>query len=174
MAKFVDLNLQNELLVKLEFDAGFSKVQETRVVELSSKADFKKISSDGVCVEGKDALLLREACRNRKVSFINPVFAARFERDDGLIREVILREKVFEIPVCSLLHAKHVFRAKQLAQLREFLRRCIKFNAGFVFTSRAKEREDVKSPREIIAIAHLMGLSREQAARALSFNGEEE
>ena len=126
-----------------------------------------------ISVESQDGELLRTAAKNRGVQLVNPLQAQGFSRDDGLIRIVAEQGKAFEIPISAILRQKHVFRAKAMNQIREFSRRCAKLGAKIVFTSRSQEEWDVKSPREIVAIASLLGFSREQAAAAIGKNAFE-
>jgi len=78
------------------------------------------------------------------------------------------RGHVFEMSLRPLLHASPQSRPALMAAYRSFLSACVKKRIPFVFTSRAADALDVKSPRETIAIAQFLGLTREQAAAAIS------
>ncbi len=78
------------------------------------------------------------------------------------------RGQVFEMPIRPLLHASPQSRPKMMAAYRSFLSACVKRRIPFVFTNRAEDELDVKSSREIIAIAQFLGLTREQANAAIA------
>ncbi len=174
--KFADLNVSNTAILAKARAMGFSDCRRATVIQLNSQKDLNLLRcSEGglLCVESQNGELLRAACKNKNSALINALAVQGFSRDDGLIRAVAENEKAFEIPLSALVLQKHVFRAKAISQLKEFARRCNKLGAKMVFTSRAKEEWDLKSPREIIAIASLLGLSREQAAAAIGKNAME-
>ncbi len=171
--KFADLNVSNTAMIAKARAMGFSDVLQATVIQLNSQKDLNLLrGSEGglLCAESQNGELLRAACKNKNVALVNALPVPGFSRDDGLIRAVAENEKAFEIPISTLLCSKHVFRAKAISQLKEFARRCNKLGAKMVFTSRAREEWDLKSPREIIAIASLLGLAREQAAAAIGKN----
>lgn len=170
------MNLQNSQLAQKARALGFSETLSASVLVLGSPRDANAIRAQAgglISVESLDGELLRTAAKNRGVQLVNPLNATGFSRDDGLIRIVAEQGKAFEIPISTVLRSKHVFRAKAMNQIREFSRRCFKLGAKIVFTSRAQEEWDVKSPREIIAIASLLGFSREQASAAIGKNAFE-
>ncbi|PIO06122.1 hypothetical protein COT29_02515 [Candidatus Micrarchaeota archaeon CG08_land_8_20_14_0_20_59_11] len=78
------------------------------------------------------------------------------------------REHVFEFPIRPLLHAPPQSRPKLMAAYRSFLSACVKRRIPFVFTSRGQDALDVKTPREVIAIAQFLGLTRQQAAASIT------
>jgi len=112
------------------------------------------------------------AKRDGGLLLVNPLLVPKFQKDDGLVRAIAEAAKsapvAFEIPVKAFLSSKFVYRAKLVAQVRAFLRLCLKLKAPFVFTSRASSQWDLKSPREVIAIGVFYGLSFEQASAAIS------
>ena len=97
-----------------------------------------------------------------------PLNSPDYWKNDALVMAAVDKNRVFEIPLKPLLHARHAQRAKLVSQLRFFLRKCVKQRARFIITSRAESEYDLKSPREAIALAQLLGLTKEQAQHALS------
>lgn len=112
-------------------------------------------------MESDNSETLRRAAR--KGVLINCLQVKNFQKDEGLIRAVAEGESAFEIPFFALLHSTGAQRANLLRKLRFFVKKCLKLNARFVFTLRAQSKFDLKTPREVIAIAQLLGLSKEQA-----------
>ncbi len=172
MTSFTDLNLGAAGLEKQALALGFSYAKPAKSVFLESPKDLKQASGSVVAVESKSVDLLKAAFkRDFKALLVNPYSVDKFFNDDGLVRALKQaseeRACAFEIPVAFFLSSKHVFRARFIGQTRAFLKRCLKFRAPFVFTSRACSEWDLKSPREVIAIGVFHGLSYEQAANAI-------
>ena len=171
---FADLNCSVPSLYQQARELGWTEIRTSIVQSLASQQDLdklkekKKFASVPATVESQNPDLLRLAAKKDFVDLINPLLVPGFERDDGLVQIVADEKKVFEIPVAPILHSRHVFRAKLLNQLAAFIKLCRKLDAHFVFTSRAQEIYDLKSPRETMAIASLLGLNREQAKFAIS------
>ncbi|VVB66986.1 RNase P subunit p30 [Candidatus Norongarragalina meridionalis] len=98
----------------------------------------------------------------------NVLFNESFARDNReLLATAKERGHVFEMPIRPLLHASQPSRPKLMAAYRSFISACVKKRIPFVLTNRAEDALDVKSPREIIAIAQFLGLTREQANAAV-------
>jgi RNase P/RNase MRP subunit p30 len=168
-----DLNLANPQLAARAKELGWASARTARVADVRRLQDIPLEAAGLLSVEGANTELLRQACRRESVSLVNPLLVPQFQRDDGLIRAVAESRKAFELPLVELLRANYVFRARFLVQARAFLARCAKLGAGVAFTSRARESYDLKSPREVMALAMAMGLTREQAAYALTRRAEE-
>jgi RNase P/RNase MRP subunit p30 len=120
-------------------------------------------------VESASSELLRKAAK--KSVLINCLQVKNFQKDEGLIRAVAEGESAFEIPISVLLHSNGTQRANLLRRLRFFVKKCLKLKAKFVFTLRAKSKFDLKTPREVAAIAQLLGLSKEQAVLIIKKSG---
>ncbi|MGC8850632.1 MAG: RNase P subunit p30 family protein [Candidatus Micrarchaeia archaeon] len=171
---YYDLCVADAKLVSKAVELGFSKAIAARVVSLRKSVDVPtREDNELVIVESENLSLLVEACRRGRFALLNPTRFPYYYKDDELLAAAKDKKRVFEIPLRPLLHASFVNRAKALNQLRFFLRRCVKRGVPFVFTSRAEDEFDLKSPREVAAIGFLVGLSREQASAAVGFVAEE-
>jgi RNase P/RNase MRP subunit p30 len=168
--EYYDLNLQNPKLQEEAKKLGFAEVKTAKILLLETGKDLNLANSrELMSVEGADPDLLRNCIKQRKPILCNPLLTKDFYRDDGLIREAIERETVFEIPISEFLRANFVYRAKLINNTRNFLKKCIKLGAGFVFTSRATDEYGLKSPQEVISIAStLFSITPEQAQYAIS------
>ncbi|MCX6767860.1 MAG: hypothetical protein NTY90_03995 [Candidatus Micrarchaeota archaeon] len=164
----IDLNLSNPALAEKAGRLGWGKTVNAAVVAAGKQGQIPHKPLPGiVSIDSPDGELLRIAAASRAVDLVNPLGAKDFYRDDGLIRAVAEAGKAFEIPLAPLLRAEFVYRAKAIVQAREFVRRCLKLGAAFVFTSRAETEWDLKSPRETIALIQLLGLTGQQARHAI-------
>ncbi|MBI5225031.1 hypothetical protein HY989_04140 [Candidatus Micrarchaeota archaeon] len=167
---FIDLNLQNDTLVTQALKLGFSKVKKAKIIQLNSAKDFNLINSkELITIESTNAQLLRDCIRQKKPVLCNPLLTPNFYKDIGLIREALAQETVFEIPISQFLKTNFVFRAKLINQTRNFISKCLKLKAKFVFTSRAADLHELKSPQEIIALTTtLFGLTKPQSEFIIS------
>ncbi|MEK6954153.1 MAG: RNase P subunit p30 family protein [Candidatus Micrarchaeota archaeon] len=174
MFNYIDLNLQNPKLADDAKKLGFSQVKTARILLLENGKDLNLANGkELMTVESADPELLRNCIKQKKPILCNPLLSKDFYRDDGLIREAAERETVFEIPISEFLKSNFVFRAKLINNARKFIKKCLKLKASFVFTSRAENELELKSPREIIAIAStLFDLTTEQAQFAISRRAE--
>ncbi|HIH20000.1 TPA: hypothetical protein HA244_01910 [Candidatus Micrarchaeota archaeon] len=139
--------------------------------QLNSTKDLNGLQS-GAVVESRNPELLRKACERAKI-FINPLQAGPFYRDEALVRSVGGSQSSFAMPIAVLLKAKGGSRAKLFREIRFFIRLCLKLKAKFIFTNAfAQDKFDLKSAREMQAIATLFGLTPLQAKNATktSFN----
>ncbi|MEM0475414.1 MAG: hypothetical protein QW343_01330 [Candidatus Norongarragalinales archaeon] len=178
VTQFTDLHLANPALKEKALALGFKQVFSPPLVVLSKQSNLQKISEakhsseSGLCaVESANNELLRAAARRGVL--VNPFLLRGFGFDEGLIRAVANASEAsetsaFEIPLIAFVRAAEMQRAKLIAETRVFLKRCVKLKAPFALVSRAEKEFDLKSPRESIAIGVMLGLSFEQAARALS------
>ncbi len=149
MNNFIDLNLADSTLEQKALSLGYSKVFTLTNV-----------------VEALDVDALVRKCKGGNALVVNPVIARDFYKSAALVETAREKKLVFEIPLSSILRCRD--RSKLFFQLRIFLKSCLKRKVPFVFTSRALNEFELKSPREIIAIGQVLGLNYEQAAAALS------
>ena len=146
---------------------GYAPAPAATSVVLRSRKDIPT-QPGFFAVQSENPDLLVEACKRGTATLVMPLDARDYWRNNALLQAAIDKNRVFEIPLRPLLHAHFVQRAKLLNQTRFFLKRCVKRGVAFVITSRAENEYDLKSPREAIAIAQLLGLNFQQAQYALS------
>lgn len=149
MNNFVDLNLTNISLEKKALLLGYSQVCTLTNV-----------------IEAPDVEALVRKCKGGSALVVNPLAARDFYKGAGLFGAAREKELVFEIPISAILRSRE--RSKLFFQLRIFLKNCTRRKAPFIFTSRAANEFELKSPREIIAIGQTLGLTYEQTVAAIS------
>lgn len=165
--KYYDLNPANPALRATEARLGYSPAPNARNIVLRSGRDVPT-QREFNAVSSTNAALLVEACKRGTATIVLPLESPDYWKNDALLMAAVDKNRVFEIPLRPLLHAKYARRAKLMGQLKFFLHRCVKQHAHFVITSRAESEYDLKSPREAIALGQLLGLTKEQAQHALS------
>lgn len=170
MQPTIDLNLINKDLEGIAKELGFSQVKSAKIITLRGSKDLNFINSkELITIDCTDPELFRNCIKQKKPILCNPLFTKDFYKDEGLIREAIERETTFEIPINEFLKTNFVYRAKLINNTRNFIGKCLRLGAAFVFTSRATNEFELKSPQEIIAIATtLFGITEEQAKYAIS------
>ncbi|MEW5955497.1 MAG: RNase P subunit p30 family protein [Candidatus Micrarchaeota archaeon] len=164
---YYDLNPANPALREKQAKLGYSPAPACRNIVLRSGKDIPT-QREFNAVSSANSALLVEACKRGTATLVMPLDSPEYWKNDALLMAAVDKNRVFEIPLRPLLHARHAQRAKLIGQPRFFLRRCVKQRAHFVITSRAESEYDLKSPREAIALGQLLGLTKQQAQHALS------
>jgi hypothetical protein len=103
--------------------------------------------------------------RIKRCSFIHD---PDYHLDMGVIRAAARYGKPFEIPVRPLLLSSGEERANLMRRISRFLRVCNKCGADYALTSRAENRFETKRPQELVAMGRTLGLSHDQALRAIT------
>ena len=68
----------------------------------------------------------------------------------------------------DIIHLKGGRRVHSLMNFRKDLKLVRKYEVPFILTSNARSYYDMRSPREMIALAQLFGMTREEAISGLS------
>ncbi len=173
---YLDLGVLSASLESKALSLGYSTVVTPQKVAVETQADLKKLPSKGIAiVSSKSGEILKKlSSRDSGAVLLLDAFSSlNFFKDDGMIRSVALesssgKKVAFAIPYAYLLRSSFVYRARFVAQSKLFLAKCLKRGAPFVMVSGAENEFELKSPREALALAQLLGLSFEQAQKALS------
>ena len=128
------------------------------------KLGYEQIYSDLKVFESDSPEEMRKALGRKHDLY----FFSSFKPDDGVIKKAGEKGKVFEIPVDDLIYSKGMKRAIIIAKKSFFLKLCIKYHADYVLTSRAKDEYGLRSPKQMIALGVLLGLSEDQARRSIT------
>lgn len=84
-----------------------------------------------------------------------------------LIRSVAEKNAAIEIPLSPIFDMGQFEKASFLASARKILKLCVKYNAHYIITSRARNEFELKSPIDLISFGVSLGLSYDQAKMAL-------
>lgn len=96
-----------------------------------------------------------------------------YECDTALIREAAEAGKPFFIEIGEMLRERGFRRAKIMRHAARFLSLCVKYGAEYMLVSGAREKNEFRSPHELIAMGTVLGLTVPQAKRAVSTVPEE-
>ncbi|MEW6329663.1 MAG: RNase P subunit p30 family protein [Candidatus Micrarchaeota archaeon] len=143
---------------------GISGKNVEEVSETGSRAAQKSKNRIPILTSNNIEFLKKAARSHEFRVFHQP----NFTPDVGLLRSMAQNRKIFEIPVNALLLSSGVERAILISKMRAFLKFCLKHRVEFALTTRANNEFETKTPGELISIGEVLGLSRDQAVRALS------
>jgi ribonuclease P/MRP protein subunit RPP1 len=95
------------------------------------------------------------------------------ERGEGGLNHVSVRYAAengvaIDFNVGALIHTRRGERARILSTMHEQLKLARKYQAPMIVTSNAHSLYDLRAPREMIALAALFGMSKDEATSALS------
>lgn len=176
MPRYFDLDVRfwYEELRDYYVNMGFEKIccfthqYEVSGIEIkASRPEDLKFDGKGkiVLLSSEKSDLLLAAAKRKEVDML---FSPAFLPDVPLIKVAQEHEKAFEVPLSIIIQSSGVKRAFLLSRIRFFLKLCNKYKADVVITSRANTKYQARTPKEMIAIGELLGLTHDQAAKALS------
>lgn len=95
------------------------------------------------------------------------------DRGEGGLNHVSVRyaaenSVAIDFNVGALIHTRGADRARLLSSMQELLKLVRKYEAPMILTSNAHSIYDLRAPREMIALAALFGMRKDEARRALS------
>ncbi|MCK9152067.1 ribonuclease P protein component 3 [Methanobacterium alcaliphilum] len=138
--------------------------------------DFKKKvrkfrnKTDLLLVHGGDLKINRAACENVQLDILSRPYYKR--RDCGinhvLAKEAAKNNVAVELNISDILKSWLTLRSKLLAHFREIIKLHKKFGFPLIITSGATSFYDIRSPRDLIALAQCFGLNHEESISALS------
>ncbi|MHC1611016.1 MAG: ribonuclease P protein component 3 [Candidatus Methanospirareceae archaeon] len=109
-------------------------------------------------VEDPKVDILAHPCGERGEGGLNHV-SVRYAAENGI---------AIDFNMNAIIHSRRGERARILGKMREILKLVRKYNAPVILTSNARSIYDLRAPREMIALAALFGMSKEEATSALS------
>ncbi len=146
------------------------EIRAQSVVELKRKIKLHWGNVALVAVHGGNEKINRAAVENPKVDILAHPSG---EKGEGGLNHVLVRYAAdngvaIDFNMNALIHNRRGDRARIIGKMRENLKLVRKFNAPAILTSHARSVYDLRAPREMIALASLFGMTKEEATRALS------
>ncbi|MEA1925080.1 MAG: RNase P subunit p30 family protein [Candidatus Altiarchaeota archaeon] len=93
------------------------------------------------------------------------------QRDSGvdhiIAKNTSERFIALELNFSDILHSKGRARATLLGRIRQNIKVALKYNTPLVFTTGSDKPSDLRSPREMVSLARVLGLSEEAAKATL-------
>jgi ribonuclease P/MRP protein subunit RPP1 len=145
------------------------EIHAQSVVELKRKIKQYWGNVALIAVHGGDDKINRAAVENPKVDILAHPCGERGE--DGLSHVVVRYAAdngvAIDFNMNALIQSRRGDRARVIVKMRENLKLVRKYNAPVILTSHARSVYDLRAPREMIALATLFGMTREEATSAL-------
>jgi len=142
------------------------EIRAEDVAELHRKIRKYRRSVDVLAVRSGDDSVNRAALKDKRVDFL-----AHLEQGDELnhvcMRYAAESGVAIEFNIASIIHSKRGARAKVLQRMSETLKLVRKYGANAILTS-GGTLYDIRAPRELIAVAKLFGMEREEALKAVA------
>ena len=146
------------------------EIRAQSIVELKPKIKLHWGNVDLVAVHGGNEKINRAAVENPKVDILAHPSG---EKGEGGLNHVLVRFAAengvaIDFNMNALIHSRRGDRARIIGKMRENLKLVRKYNTPAILTSHACSVYDLRAPREMIALATLFGMTKEEATRALS------
>ncbi|RZN33693.1 MAG: ribonuclease P protein component 3 [Methanophagales archaeon ANME-1-THS] len=163
-----DLVVHEEL--KSPFIVRGVEIRAHSVLELKRKVTHYWGKVPLLAVHGGPDKLNRAAVEDARVDILAHPCG---ERGEGGLNHVSMRYAAengvaIDFNVGALIHTRGGERARILSSMQEQLKLVRKYKAPMILTSNAYSIYDIRAPREMIALATLFGMSKDEATRALS------
>ncbi len=157
-------NFVGEGLKQKALSLGFADARTPETIQLKSQGDVNKAVEH---VSSSDPKLLEAALKKKRSLFVN-VFACRdFHKNDAFVALAVERGHAFEIPFSYFLRRDGYKRSVLMHRARSLLKKLVKRRAQYRLTNHARDEGELRSPRDLVALGVLLGLTEEQAFHAL-------
>ncbi len=138
--------------------------------ELKRKIKLHRGKVSLLAVHGGNAKINRAAVEDSRVDILAHPCG---EKGEGELNHVLVRYAAkngvaLDFNLNAIIQSRRGDRARILLKMRENLKLVRKYKAPMILTCNARSIYDLRAPREMIALASLFGMRKEEAASALS------
>jgi ribonuclease P/MRP protein subunit RPP1 len=156
--------------LKLNFLFPGVEIKADSVVDLKRKIKFYQGKVPLLAVHGGNDKINRAALEDSRVDILAHPCG---EKREGELNHVLARYAAqngiaIDFNLNAIIHSRRGDRARVLLKMRTNLKLVRKYKAPMILTSNAHSIYDLRAPREMIALASLFGMGREEATSALS------
>ncbi len=145
------------------------EIHEENPSKLHSQISRYARKANFVIVQGGSDKLNRSAVETSNVDILSLPFGIKDSGLDHVIaKSAADRGIALEFDVGSLIRYRGGKRVHALSELEQRLMLARKFKVHMVLTSGARSIYDIRGPRELIALASLFGMSKEEAIEAMT------
>ena len=138
--------------------------------DLKKKVQKSRKNADIIMVRGGDLKINRAACEERSIDVLSQPYRSR--RDTGinhvLAKKAAENNVAIEINLKNLLNTNLRYRYRIISQFRHIVGLQRKFKFPLIISSNANSKYDLKTPRDIIALAKCFGMTFEESFDAIS------
>ena len=159
--------VQEDLASNSIFTGVEIKANSVSDLKRKIKLHWGKVSL--LAVHGGNEKINRAAVENPKVDILAHPCG---EKGEGGLNHVLVRYAAengvaIDFNLNAIIHSRRGERARILGKMRENLMLVRKYNAPMILTSHAHTSYDLRAPREMIALAALFRMTKEEATSAL-------
>jgi ribonuclease P/MRP protein subunit RPP1 len=133
-----------------------------RIKEYSGKVDV-------LAVHGGDESTNMAALKDPRIDILAHPVEGKGKLNHVLVRYAAENGIAIEFSLDAIIHNTRSGRARILQKTHRILQLTRKYKAKSIITSNARSIYDIRAPREMIALASLFGMRREEAVNALSY-----
>ena len=163
--EFNDLNASSGILLKKCIEIICKNPED-----LKKKVQKSRRNADIIMVRGGDLKVNRAACEERSIDVLSQPYRSR--RDTGinhiLAKKAAENNVAIEINLKTLLNTNLRYRYRIISQFRHIVGLQRKFKFPLIISSNANSKYDLKTPRDIIALAKCFGMTFEESFDAIS------
>ena len=136
---------------------------------LHSKAASLRERSGFIAVHGGDETINRAACEDPNVDLLAHAHDGRARIGVAAAKAARDNQVAIGLDLGPMMRLRGAARVKWMETVRRDLDLFRKFDLNLMISTGAKSHLDLRSPRDLVALAALLGLEKEQAAEALAF-----
>jgi ribonuclease P/MRP protein subunit RPP1 len=153
-----------EVAIGVEIVAADQRALHARAASLRDRADF-------LAVHGGDERINRAACEDPNVDMLAHPHGGR----TGIGVAAAKAAKDNQVAICldlgSMINLRGGSRVRWMEMVRRDLDLIDKFDLRLMISTSPRSHLDLRSPRDLVALASLLGVERELALEALAFPG---
>ncbi|HML04836.1 MAG TPA: RNase P subunit p30 family protein [Methanobacterium sp.] len=140
--------------------------------DLKKKIGKYREKEDVIIVNGGNLKINRAACEDPRIDILAHPYKNR--KDSGinhiLAKKASENEVAIELSLQPLIKTRFSLRAKLLSQFRQIINLHRKFGFPTIISSNAYSTYDLRSPKDIIALAYCFEMTKEEVENSLSKN----
>ncbi|HII07443.1 MAG TPA: hypothetical protein HA349_09075 [Methanotrichaceae archaeon] len=150
-----------EVVFGVEIVATNQRALHAKAASLREKADF-------LAVHGGDEKINRAACEDPNVDLLAHAYKGRTGIGVAAAKAARDNQVSIGLDLDPMIRLRGAARVRWMEVVRRDLGLIRKFDLNLMISTGAKSHLDLRSPRDLVALACLFGLEREQAIEALA------
>lgn len=153
-----------EVVFGAEIVATDQRALHARAASLRDKIDF-------LAVHGGDDKINRAACEDPNVDMLAHPHGGRTGIGVAAAKAARDNQVAICLDLATMISLRGGSRVRWMEMVRRDLGLMDKFDLGLMISTSPRSHLDLRSPRDLVALAALLGVEREQAIRALALPG---
>jgi ribonuclease P/MRP protein subunit RPP1 len=145
-----------------------SEIVATNQRALHAKAASLRERSDFLAVHGGDEKINRAACEDPNVDLLAHAHDGRSGIGVAAAKAARDNQVAIGLDLGPMIRLRGASRVRWMETVRRDLDLIRKFDLNLMISTGAKSHLDLRSPRDLVALASLLGLERERAVEALA------